>query len=192
MGALRSLLFCVVAVLAAGGQSSAPSARERASAILQALSSGEAAAFEAAAQANYTPALLAHRTPEERAGFAARLASDFGHFTLPALIETPQGLRAELHNGDLTAAFTFQFDDAPDHRIASLSLSVEAGGGHGVRLQLPPPAINAAMSPQEMSAAVDAWMAPAVAHDDFSGVVLIAHDGQALFTRAYGLSNREN
>jgi CubicO group peptidase (beta-lactamase class C family) len=47
------------------------------------------------------------------------------------------------------------------------------------------------MSAAELSRALDGYLAPLAASDTFSGVVLVAKDGQTVFEKSYGLANRE-
>ncbi len=164
----------------------------RASAILNALRTGDPAQFEAAAQANFTPQALAHRTPEQRAGFATRVASEFGHFGPAEAEQGPDNIRATIHGpSDRTATLVFTFDAGAEHKIAALGMEAQLGGAPSGPA-LPTPQINGSMSPAQISAAIDAYFAPMVAHDDFAGAVLVAHNGQAVATRAYGPANREH
>jgi D-alanyl-D-alanine carboxypeptidase len=62
--------------------------------------------------------------------------------------------------------------------------------GGGSKAAFPPPPISAAQAPEELSAALDRYLAGLAAEDRFSGVVLVARDGRAIFERAYGLADR--
>ena len=68
-------------------------------------------------------------------------------------------------------------------------------GGDDVRGQLrraaPPPPVNAAMAPAELSKALDGYLAPMAAADTFAGVVLVATDGKTVFEKAYGQADRQ-
>jgi D-alanyl-D-alanine carboxypeptidase len=56
---------------------------------------------------------------------------------------------------------------------------------------LAPPPITASMTKDDLSRALDGYLAPLVAKDEFAGVVLIAKDGQPVYQGAYGLADRE-
>ena len=64
-------------------------------------------------------------------------------------------------------------------------------GGPDQGPPLAPPPINASMTKDELSRALEAYLAPLVANDEFAGVVLIAKDGQPVYQGAYGLADRE-
>jgi CubicO group peptidase (beta-lactamase class C family) len=52
--------------------------------------------------------------------------------------------------------------------------------------------VNASMSPAELTAALEGWLAPQASSGAFAGVVLVAKDGKVLFERAYGTADREH
>ena len=47
------------------------------------------------------------------------------------------------------------------------------------------------MTKEELSRALDGYLAPLAAKDEFAGVVLIAKDGQPVYQGAFGLADRE-
>ena len=47
------------------------------------------------------------------------------------------------------------------------------------------------MTPAELTAALQGWLAPQAESGAFAGVVLVARDGKVLFERAYGTADRE-
>jgi|CXWL01.1.fsa_nt_gi hypothetical protein len=120
--------FLGVAMLAAAPMASAqvaPSARVQA--VVEALSTGEAATYEAAAQANFSPAMLARRDPAQRAELAQRIHGDFGQLTITSQTADGATIRAEVSGASgTTGAFTFTFTDTPEHLIDALR--IEAGG----------------------------------------------------------------
>jgi|CXWL01.1.fsa_nt_gi CubicO group peptidase (beta-lactamase class C family) len=178
----------------AAAQAQALTPRARADAMVTALSSG-AAAFEDAARTHYTPELFARRTPADRAQLAARIAEDFGRMEIVSASERADGLRLEVRGQhEATASLDFTFDAGPEHRIARLAIEASAGGGGGLHgpaaPRLPPPPINAQMSAAEMEAGLESWFGPMIAHDDFSGMVMIARDGRPYATRVWGDADR--
>lgn len=179
-----------------GGGSVQADVREvRARAIIAALSTGDAATFEAAARENYSAALYARRSAEQRAEFVAAISADFSAMQIVSLTEEAGVLTVAVRgSGETTGRFGFSYEDAPEHRIARIDIEAEMGGGADEQRdgpRVPPPPINATMPASEMGAALDQWIAPFVQHDDFAGVVLIANEGQPFVARVYGPADRE-
>jgi CubicO group peptidase (beta-lactamase class C family) len=69
-------------------------------------------------------------------------------------------------------------------------MGIEVGGDEE-ETALPPPPINAGMPRADLEKALDAYISARVASDAFAGVVAIARDGETVFEKAYGLSDRE-
>ncbi len=196
-------LFTLVLWLAVGApfpqaSAQADGVREgRARAMIEALASGDPAVFERAAQANYSPALLARRTPEERAQFARAIGGDFGAMRIEE-IRAEAGtltLNVRAASGPMSGAFVFTFEDGAEQRIARIDVQAEAGagprrGGPGGPV-VPPPPMDGSMTATQMASAIDAWLAPYLARDDFAGVLMVAREGQPFLTRTYGLADRE-
>ncbi len=165
----------------------------RAHAIIAALSTGDAEAYERAAREHYSEALYARRTSAERAEFVRQMAAEFSPMQIVGVTEEGGALIARVTGGGgtMSGALTFSFEDTPAHKIARIDIQAEAGGGgseEGPRF--PPPPISPAQSASEMGASIDGWIDPFLQHDDFAGIVLIARNGQAFVTRAYGPADR--
>jgi CubicO group peptidase (beta-lactamase class C family) len=64
-------------------------------------------------------------------------------------------------------------------------------GGPDEGPPIAPVPIKAAMTKDELSRALEGYLAPLVAKDEFAGVVLIAKDGQPVYQGAFGLADRE-
>ncbi|GAM99515.1 hypothetical protein U91I_03169 [alpha proteobacterium U9-1i] len=102
-------------------------AQGRVHAFFAALSGGDAVAFEAAAQANYSPALLARRDAAQRAEFFQRIYGDFGALQLRNATNEGENMRVEVTGASGTSGvFTFTFDGTPQQKIEAIR--VEAGG----------------------------------------------------------------
>lgn len=158
-------------------------------AYIAGLSSGDAATFERVAHENQNEQLFASRTPDQRAQVVARVSGDFGRMEITDVTLTGNEGRATVRGTTgLAGVFVFRFD--PAQRIAGVNVEVRQGGGPAGP-NVPPAPITTSMSADEIRAAVDAWIAPFVAHDDFAGVVLIARDGVPYATFAYGPADRE-
>lgn len=187
------LIVIALAVPVLASAAAAPTQREaRATAIIVALSTGDPAAYERAAQANFAPAMLARRTPQQRAEFVATMHDDFGALTIVKMAPDAGALRADVRGkAGKTAVLVFSFDATPANLIQGIE--VRAGGDDDAANApaIPPPPITSAMPQAAMSRALDAWLAPFVDRDDFAGVVLIARDGAPFVVRAYGPANRE-
>jgi CubicO group peptidase (beta-lactamase class C family) len=68
-------------------------------------------------------------------------------------------------------------------------IRVQAGGGAEPGNPLPPPPITADMAADAMTPALDRYLGALAAKDEFSGAVLVAKAGSAVFVRPYGLAN---
>jgi D-alanyl-D-alanine carboxypeptidase len=80
--------------------------------------------------------------------------------------------------------------------LSTLSLAQEpprriVRGGPDQGPPLAPPPINASMTKDELSKALDGYLTGLTAKDEFAGVVLIAKDGAPVYQGAYGLADRE-
>ena len=185
-------LAIVALVVFAPAQSHATPAKAeaRATAMIAALSTGDAATYERAAQENFSKALLARRTPDARAQLVDQVHLQFGALK----IETSNWHEAAL---EIVAAgkqrklkFDFTFEASAEQRIETVGIEPADDEDRGPKA--PPPPLAATMSPGQMSSAIDGWVAPFVQHDDFSGVIMIARNAKPLVVKAYGLADREH
>ncbi len=186
---VRALAFLLTLTVIAMMAQAAPPGETRARAVIEALSTGNAATYEKAVQEHFTPALLARRTPAQRAEMVARVHDDAGALEIATVDANNEGLTLGVRGAKgPRLTFGFTFDGTPDARIASMSIQIgEAGGGPA----LPPPPVTPATPPAEFAAKLDAWIAPHVKSDAFAGVVLVARGGAPIFHRAYGPADRE-
>ena len=186
---VRALAFLLTMTVIAMMAHAAPPSEARARAVIAALSTGDAATYEKAVQEHFAPALLARRTPAERAEVVARIHGDAGALEIVTVDANGEGLTLGVRGAKgPRLTFTFTFDGTPDVRIASMSIQIgEAGGGPAV----PPPPVTPATPPAEFAAKLDSWIAPHVTSDAFAGVVLVARGGTPIFHRAYGPADRE-
>ncbi|MCA8889206.1 MAG: serine hydrolase domain-containing protein [Parvularculaceae bacterium] len=178
---------------ATAGESPSVLMEQRAMAMIEALSAGDATAYEAAAQENYTAEFLAARSPEDRAEFVAMIANDFGALEVRDISDDDGVLSVSVAGArGPVADFVFIFDETPQRRIERIEINAEAGGGEmEAGPGVPAPAMNAGMSTEAMGEALDQWLAPYLDHEDFSGVIIIAHDGAPYVERAHGLADRD-
>ena len=148
---------------------------------------GTADAFEAMAQAHFTPAALARRSAAERRQLFERLHGDFGTIQVERVLREGDTLNLKVTGSTgLEATINLELEPEPPNRIAGLG--VEVGGD--ARARMPEVPLTSSMTPEDVSKALDGYIAPLVAADTFSGTVLVAKNGTRMFERAYGLADR--
>jgi CubicO group peptidase (beta-lactamase class C family) len=184
-------LLLVVAPLVLHGQQRAPSPGVRAvlDAFGQALASGNADDFEAMAKRHFAPALLEKQPAAERAARYRELVAEFGRITTGSVRrEGPEApLRMDVTGSKGVSGFiTLTLEASAPFRITSMG--VQVGGGSDPALPAPP--IRGSMTAEELSVALDAYLAKLAADDRLSGTVLVARDGRPLFEKSYGLADR--
>jgi D-alanyl-D-alanine carboxypeptidase len=188
------LVFSLVAGNAAATQLQTgppPQVRALFDAFTQAMNSGSAETWEAFVQARFSPALAQKSTPQQRAQMYAMLAKDFGTIAIERVTrEGPDApLQVSVKGTGGNGVFILGLDDSSPPRI--VSFGVEAGergpGGDGV----PPPPVDATMASDEIDRRLHGYFTRLAADGVFSGVALVARKGVPVFTRAYGLANRE-
>ena len=163
-----------------------PEIRARISAFVAGVN-GTADAFEAMAQANFTPAALARRSAAERRQLFERLHGDFGTIQVERVLREGDTLNLKVTGSTgLEATINLELEPEPPNRIAGLG--VEVGGD--ARARMPEVPLTSSMTPEDVSKALDGYIAPLVAADTFSGTVLVAKNGTRMFERAYGLADR--
>ena len=64
--------------------------------------------------------------------------------------------------------------------------------GSRPQANLPPPPISSSQTPKELTDALDGYLTKLTAEERFSGVVLLAKEGQLIFEKAYGFADRAN
>ena len=165
-----------------------PQIRARVDAFVEALRGSSADAYEAMAQAHFSPALLARAAPADRRAMFERLRGDFGAITV-ASVRVADGVASIAARGATGLAGTFELtiDPAPPHHVTRLG--VEVGDG-GPERDGPSIALKPDMPAAEMTRILDEHLTPLVAADAFAGVVLIARDGRPVVQRAYGVADR--
>ncbi len=84
----------------------------------------------------------------------------------------------------LECRLDLQLEDAAPHRLVGLGLDLLPVGRGETSLDLPP------ADDPGFADALDRQLREWTANDEFSGVVLLARDGEPLFHRAYGMADR--
>jgi D-alanyl-D-alanine carboxypeptidase len=170
--------------------------RSLAEALVAALSTGDPATFEAFAQAHFAPVALQRRTPANRRQFLEQLHGELGRLTLVEVIASgPSALRVKVRsaNGQLTGVLALDLEPAPPHRILAMGVDVGQGGGDEPPAKpLPPlPSLAGATNAAALAAALDPYLEKLAGADELSGNVLVALDGHALYSRSFGMADRE-
>lgn len=170
----------ITLLIAASALAQAPG-EDRVRGFVRAYNSGSAE-LERFAQANYTPDALKRRTPEERRGMFEQVRGAHGKLEITAIRATGNGLQAEVRDErGGTLRLRFGIEPQPPHRIAGFS--IEAGGGNDEGPQIPP----LQLPKGDFAAPLDAYIRKL---PDFSGVVLVAKNGEVQFEKAYGMASR--
>jgi CubicO group peptidase (beta-lactamase class C family) len=181
---LNHLLAAACAIALASASAAAPAAGDRGRDLVQrlvaALNSGDQAAFERFAEANYAPEALAENDPAKQADFLARIYTDTGGFDLDAVTGAGPGwVQAEAHDRMSGTRFCLTVNRSQSQGrdlIRSFTPLALFPAGR----QLTPPA------PDEVRATVSSLLDRFARRELFSGVVLIAKDGRIIFRQAYG------
>src|SRR5262249_28432522 len=102
-------------------------------------------------------------------------------------------IEMESHKNSMPLTIAMDFEPDAAHRIAAVALRAggPAGGGRGGPPPLPAAPIDGKMPDGELSIALGAYLGGLAAAHDFTGVVLVARDGKAVFESAYGTENPE-
>jgi len=168
-----------------------PEIRGHVDAFVDALRGTSADAYEAMAQAHFSPALLARATPAERRAMFERIRDDFGAVTVTS-IRVIDGVASIAVRGATGMAGTFALTLEPASPFRVTRLAVELGDGGPPERETVAMPLKPDMTAADMERTLDASLRRLVARDAFSGVVLIARDGTPLVQRAYGLADRES
>ncbi len=192
-----ALAALAIAVSSAAGsaaqQGPDPLARARIDAFVSALASGNAEKFEAMAREHFAPDTYARRTSDDRRLLVERLRADFGTISVIGIEARPSGkVTLQVHGSTgLDGRVELTVETAAPSRITGVGITVGGPGddeeGPGAA---PPAPVNPAMTPAQMTAALDGYLTPMAASDAFAGVVLVAKDGAAVYERSFGLADR--
>ena len=97
---------------------------------VDAFNSGDEKKFLAWFEANVSPAILAKRSPEERAKMFQRMKGDFGKLVVTKVLKsTAQQVQVVFPTADGQAegTFTFDFEGEAPYKIAGISVEVQSG-----------------------------------------------------------------
>ena len=197
---ILSSIFCCLLVIDAGAQSGQrvrrgggppPEMRALIEAVVTAFNSGRADEWEAMAMQRFAPGHLARRSATERAEMYERLRADFGTIDADKVLREGPDAPLELYvRGSTGAEGVISLEIEPSAPFRVTGMQVRLGGDGGERSSVAAPPINGIMTAEELTAALDAYLSRMAADDTFSGVVLVANDGQPVFEKAYGFADR--
>lgn len=179
------ILALLFTTMTAGAQAR-PEIRKLLDATTAALN-GTAEEFERYAQEWYAKELLAKWTSEERRAFLERLRGDFGKIDMPMVRrDSDARLQARISGTTgTTGALILDITPEAPHRITGVEIRIGEGEDEEA---LPAVPVRGSMTGEQLSSALDAY----VRQLDFSGTVLIAKNGTAVFEQSYGLANRSD
>ncbi len=191
------LMVCVVAIAGPAAQEvrrggPPPEVRAVFDALIEAVNGGSEEAWEAFAQARFSPSFLRKQSRDERAKLYNQLVTTFGTIAIQGVRregpDAPLQMNVKGSKAGGIIALSLSTDSPP--RIDDLRLGSEAppgadAGGAGR------PAIDRSMTSAEIDRGLDGYFTKLAAEDTFSGVALVARNGVPVFFRAYGLADRE-
>lgn len=161
-------------------------------ALLEALNGGSQEAWEAFAQARFSPLFLQKLSRDERAQLYRQLVTKFGTITVERVTrqgpDAPLQMNVKGSKADGVIALTLDAGSPP--RIDDLSLGSDAPSRADAGGVQPPP-IDRSLTSVEIDRRLDGYFTQLAANEVFSGVALVARNGVPVFFRAYGLADRE-
>lgn len=170
-----------------------PEIRSHIDAFVKALNSGSFDAWEKMAQEHFSPGELKRHSAEARKEIFNNLRRDFGTVSV-GQVEGPD-LPIRLHiKGSSGASGIIELGLEPDarSRIDSIGLKMGGGGEGKTHPPIEPPPVNGKMSNEQLSSVLDGYFGKLAASAMFSGNVLVAKDGKAIYEKSYGFVDRAN
>ncbi len=168
-------------------------AGKRAGEVVGLLNLGDEETAKKYFETGYAPEFLDAFPMSQHLGIFSMTGKMFPQLTLGQVIQSSATeIRAALHSRSADAWITLDLQVEPDspHRIVSMGLAPGdppkgASGDSG-----PAPAADEKPSPFASFEELDADLVARTNRDEFSGVVLAAREGSAVFHKAYGMANR--
>jgi CubicO group peptidase (beta-lactamase class C family) len=194
MKSLRNTVILVVALALIAGPAQARQSQpgkdtpagKRALEFVELINSGNREAIQAYIKGTFAPAFLNGFSMEDHAGFIDQIRDETRGVEFHSFQESTPTQAVVLLKSKLTGgwkALAVRVESDPPHRIA----------GIGLRPPQPPagPGPARKLSDPEIVKELEAFVQKIADADVFSGSVLLAHDGQPLFKKAYGLASKE-
>jgi len=176
--ALLSVLWALLSIPAARAQFPATPAAQQFSAWLKVFNSGDRATLLQFLQRDF-PARASHI--DDELGFRQQTGG-FDFKKIEESVPTRFSGLVQERGSDQFARFTIEVEPAPPHRITRLDLrAIPRPAGFAI----------ARLSERDALAALRAKVEADAAAGKFAGAVLVAKNGQPVFTGAYGMADRE-
>lgn len=157
-------------------------------AYLAAFNTGKAESMLAFQDEHFAPALLQRRAEAERRQMYERVHGDLGALQLHRVLEADElaiAFQARGQSGE-AAEFRFEFTPQPPHKLAGIRLELIPAEELAEKSETSAPTTEA-----ELLTQIKNYLSEQTRNDEFSGAVLLAHEGKILLQEAYGLASRE-
>jgi D-alanyl-D-alanine carboxypeptidase len=155
----------------------------------------DAAAWEAMANERFSADHLKKTTAADRKQLFDKIRADFGTVTFERAVregpEAPLQLQVKGSSG-ATGRIGLEIDGGSPPKISNVTVAKGDQSAQEGAAGVPPPPISGTMTPAEITAALDAWLAKLASDDVFSGVALVGKGDAAVFHKAYGYADRAN
>ncbi|MGD1049120.1 MAG: serine hydrolase domain-containing protein, partial [Candidatus Krumholzibacteriaceae bacterium] len=188
-----SVLLALAAWLVPGSRAEAAqvkfpdtNAGRRAAAYFKAYNTMKDEDMQAYLEANLAPEAIAKRSVQDRIQALQRIRTDAGTVEPQKILDARDDAITLFVKGTTGKWFewSFRFEKEAPGRLLGASIKMLDG----------PPDLDeptTPLGPNEFLKQIEARMGDLVAKDEFSGVVLVAKGGTALFEKAYGLASKE-
>ena len=187
----------VFALLASGQQGVTggppPEIRSHIDALVRALNSGSSDEWEKMAQEHFSPGELKRHSAEARKQVFDNVRRDFGTISLGRVEGPDEPLQLHI-KGSTGASGVIELKLEQDAPYQINDLAVKIGGADRDKSQssVASPPVSGNMSNEQLAGTLDAYFGKLVANDMFSGNVLVAKDGKAVYEKSYGFADRAN
>jgi D-alanyl-D-alanine carboxypeptidase len=170
-----------------------PEIRNHIDSFVKALNSTEPEAWEKMAQEHFTARQLNRQTVEQRKQAYENIRGDFGTITLGGVEGPDQPLRLHIKGSTgASGVIELTLENDPPFKIEKIGVRIGGPSGKGPEASIEPPRVNGAMSEGQLTAVLNDYLRELAAKDVFSGDVLIARDGETVYTGSVGFADRSN
>jgi D-alanyl-D-alanine carboxypeptidase len=168
-----------------------PEIRRHIDALLGALNSGDSGGWEKMAQEQFSPDELKRHSAAERKQVFDSLRRDFGTISLGRVEGPDEPLRLHITGSrGASGIIELNLEQTAPYRIDHIGVRMGEDDGNEPPSRLDPPGVNGAMATDELTSMLDTYFSKLVSNDLFSGNVLLAKNGKAVYERSFGLANR--
>src|SRR5689334_20111531 len=159
-----------------------PEIRELIDGVVAAIN-GDAAAWEAFAQAKFAPAYLKSQTPQQRADAHAQMVDRFGTVARGGVMrDGPDApLQITVKGSKANGVVIVDVDDTV-FKIRSIGVG-SAAPDRAAASGLPPVPVDASMASDEIDRRLNDYFSKLAADDVFSGAAIVARNGTPVFMR---------